>query len=79
MNHQERTLIFYHVPEDKDKDNEPNVFTIPLSQNKLKIAHIHQHFPLKGNYVFRFKIAYDAFVVWLDAVSMDMPVPTFKN
>jgi hypothetical protein len=32
----------------------------------VRYQHIEQHFPLKGQYIFRFKIMHDNNVVWLD-------------
>ena len=67
------------MPEDKDDPKEPNIFTIPIPQHRITLAHVHQYFPLKGTYTFRFKIAFDALVVWLDVNNMNQTLPTFKN
>lgn len=58
MQKKEITLIFYHIPEDRDDPEAPNVFSIPIAKHDLRLKHIHQHFPLKGTYTFRFKAAY---------------------
>lgn len=58
MQKKEITLVFYHVPEDRDDPEAPNVFSIPVSKQALKYKHINQYFPLKGQYTFRFKVAY---------------------
>lgn len=58
MQKKEITLVFYHVPEDQDDPEAPNVFSIPVNRPALRLKHIHQYFPLKGTYAFRFKAAY---------------------
>lgn len=73
------TLVYYHIPEDGDTSQEPNMFAIPEQINKLTLEHIHQYFPLKGTYVFRFKVAFDNFIVWLDLAELSQSPPTFKN
>lgn len=72
-------MIYYHVPEDHDRSDEPNVFSMPIPQNKVQLQHIYQHFPLKGTYAFRFKIAINEFIVWLDLNDSLSTVPTFKE
>jgi hypothetical protein len=34
-------LIYYHVPEDRDDPDVPNMFAIPISKNNIKLAHIY--------------------------------------
>ncbi len=79
MQKKEMTLIFYHVPEDKDDPDTPNVFHIPVSKQSLKLKHIQQYFPIKGNYIFRFKFSYQGVVVWLDLADPEADVPTFRD
>jgi hypothetical protein len=79
MQKTEMTLVYYHVPEDKDDPKEPNIFHIPVAQNKLRLAHIHQHFPLKGQYTFRFKFSHEGLIVWLDLNDPQTALPTFNN
>ena len=66
MQQNNRTTLLYHVPEDKDQPEEPNVFSIPVSKHQLRLKHIHQYFPLKGTYTFRFKLQHNNLIVWLD-------------
>lgn len=73
------TSIYYHVPEDRDNPDEPNLFVVPVHKNGLKLQHIYQYFPLKGTYVFRFKYSHDGFVVWLDVADPEMKLPMFKD
>jgi len=72
-------LIYYHVPEDSDRPENPNVFLLPVAANKLQLHHIYQHFPLRGTYTFRFKVAFNDLIVWLDLNDPHSPVPTFKE
>jgi hypothetical protein len=72
-------LIYYHVPEDHDRQEQPNVFLVPLPKNKLQLQHIYQHFPLKGTYAFRFKIAFNELIVWLDLNDPHSVLPAFKE
>lgn len=58
MQKKEITLVFYHIPEDLDDPGTPNVFSIPINKQAIKLKHIHQYFPLKGHYAFRFKVVY---------------------
>ena len=73
------TLVYYWVPEDKDDPNTPNIFAIPLPKEELRLGHIRQHFPLRGSYVFRFKMAYESLVVWLDLPHLASQLPLFKD
>lgn len=79
MQKKEITLVLYHVPEDRDDPEVPNVFSIPVNRHSLQLKHIHQYFPLKGNYAFRFKVAYENFIVWLDLADPETEVPLFKD
>ena len=79
MQRKEMTLINYHVPEDRDRQEEPNVFSIPLHQSKLTLAHIQQYFPLKGTYTFRLKFPHDDLIVWLDLAGPKSSLPLFNG
>ena len=56
MTRKEMTLVYYHVPEDKDDPECPNVFGVPKAKQDLRLTNIHETFPLKGSYLFRFKV-----------------------
>lgn len=73
------TLVYYHVPEDQDEPDTPNVFGVMVNKNQIKLQHIYDSFPLKGSYIFRFKVMYDNAVAWLDLPEMDDKLPTFKE
>jgi hypothetical protein len=60
------TLLYYYIPEDNDDPETPNVFGIMDNKNNIKLQHIYDQFPLKGSYIFRFKVMYDNVVAWLD-------------
>lgn len=79
MQKKESTNIYYHVPEDSDSPDQPNYFAIPTAKNALRLEHIYEYFPLKGTYIFRFKYAFDGFVVWLDINELNTRLPTFKD
>jgi hypothetical protein len=72
------TLVYYIVPEDKDDPDSPNVFGLPHSKQNLRLSHIHEGFPLKGSYIFRFKSVHEGQPVWLDLPDLDSKLPTFK-
>jgi hypothetical protein len=42
----ETTLIHYFVPEDYDKEREPNVFVIPKPLHEITLHDVHACFPL---------------------------------
>lgn len=41
MSKKEMTLVYYHVPEDKDDPDCPNVYGVPYNKTTLKLSHIH--------------------------------------
>jgi hypothetical protein len=49
------TLVFYYIPEDKDELAIPNAFGIPKAVDEICLSDIEKHFPLEGQYIFRFK------------------------
>ena len=79
MARKEMTLVYYHVPEDKDDPDCPNVFGVSQGKTNLRLVHIYESFPLKGTYIFRFKYNCDGQVVWLDLPDSDAKPPTFKD
>lgn len=50
----ELTSIFYYVPQDKDEGEEYNAFPIFKAKKDVRLSDINEHFPLPGNYHFRF-------------------------
>ncbi len=73
------TLVYYYVPEDQDDPQYPNVFGIMMSKANIRLQHIYENFPLKGSYIFRFKVMYDNAVAWLDLPDLNAKLPTFKD
>jgi hypothetical protein len=73
------TLIYYYVPEDHDDEDTPNVFGVMVSKNNIRLQHLYDNFPLKGSYIFRFKVMYDNIAAWLDLPELDTKLPTYKD
>ena len=73
------TLVYYHVPEDQDDPDTPNVFGVKANKNEIRLQHIYDSFPLRGSYIFRFKVMYDNAMAWLDLAEVDGKLPTFKD
>ena len=48
------TNIFYYIPEDNEDPNHLNTFTLYKSTNDITLTDIRNHFPLPGDYHFRF-------------------------
>ena len=79
MTKKEMTLVYYHVPEDRDDPLCPNVFGVAQAKTAIKLPHIHQSFPLKGAYLFRFKYSHDGNPVWLDLPEIESRIPLYKD
>lgn len=45
----------------------------------LTYQHLEESFPLRGQYIFRFKVMHDNNVVWLDLQDQTSKLPTFKD
>ena len=73
------TLIYYHVPEDNDDPDTPNVFGVMINKNNIRLQHLYDYFPLKGSYIFRFKVMYDSSIAWLDLPDLDSKLPTYRD
>lgn len=41
MTKREMTLVYYHVPEDKDDPECPNVYGVPASKHSINLATIY--------------------------------------
>jgi hypothetical protein len=50
-----------------------------MGKNNIKLQSIYDHFPLKGSYIFRFKVMYDNAIAWLDLPDLDTKLPAFKD
>lgn len=73
-------LVRYFVPEHGDDPSHPNVFSVPLPPSSaVPLRHIKSHFPLPGDFVFRFKKVYQNRHVWMDVADDDAEVPTFAG
>jgi hypothetical protein len=72
--------VYYIIPDDGDDEAHPNMFTIPLSQQQIKLKDIRAHFPLKRHaYHFRFKKAFQNKYVWLDCIDQDQSIPAYEG
>ena len=45
------TLIYYHITEDNDDPDYPNVFGIMMNKQNVRLQHLYDNFPLKGSYI----------------------------
>lgn len=79
MSKREMTLVYYHVPEDKDDPECPNVYGVPAAKNSIDLSVISESFPLKGSYLFRFKQDHQGHVVWLDLPDVHSKIPLYKD
>jgi hypothetical protein len=50
-----------------------------MSKTNIRLKDIYDNFPLKGTYIFRFKVMYDNTVAWLDLPDVQAKLPTFKE
>ena len=50
-----------------------------VSKNNIRLHHLYENFPLKGSYVFRFKVMYDNTIAWLDLPDLETKLPTYKD
>ena len=73
------SLVYYWVPADGDRADEPNVFVVHTAPTTLCVRDVVNAFPLPGTYHFRFKTAYKTGHVWMDAVDQSAPAPSFKG
>ena len=75
----QESLVYYWVPADGDRAEEPNVFVVHTSPKSICVRDVVSAFPLPGTYHFRFKTAYKTGHVWMDAVDHSAPVPSFRG
>lgn len=73
------TLVYYYVPEDKDDPEVPNVFGINIKKDDIRLKHLHENFPIAGEYIFRFKVLYENNIAWLDLPDPNAKIPSFKD
>jgi len=74
------TMINYVILEDGDTLNQPNAFGIKKDFFSITLKDIYRHFPIVGQYLFRFKcMTEDGIKIWLDFKHLNHPVPTYKK
>ncbi len=75
----DKTLIEYFLPENGEKEINPNIFVIKKRPEEITLFDIESDIPLKGNYYFRFKYSLKGKNYWLDFNNREKPVPVFEN
>ncbi len=50
-----------------------------LHKQQIRLKHLFEHFPLRGSYIFRFKVQYDNVIAWLDLSDAEAKLPMFKD
>lgn len=50
-----------------------------MSQKEISYKDISKNFPLKGQYIFRFKFKHGKKIVWLDLQKKKERIPTFEG
>jgi len=73
------TLVFYYIPEDLDDLSTPNAFAINKNLDDVTLLDIEENFPLKGEFIFRFKYKYNNASVWMDLNNKKCRVPKVDN
>ena len=72
-------IIKYFIPEDRDVEDKPNAFIIYKDQDKIRLTDLIEHFPIPGEYVFRFKTTYEKKNIWIDFYDEMSPLPTIDG
>ena len=72
-------MVYYWVPEDKDELSMPNAFILRRPLAEVTLEMIENEFPLRGEFVFRFKYSHTGQTVWLDLSNKRCPVPKYDN
>jgi hypothetical protein len=69
------TNILYYIPEDGDDSKTFNCFAIHKPTDDIRLTDIEHHFPVAGNYHFRFQFKYRGVLVWLDLSNKNGKLP----
>ena len=69
------TPIFYYVPEDHETVDQLNFFRLNKPMNDIRLNDIKLHFPVPGDYHFRFQFKYSGTLVWLDLSNDECALP----
>ncbi len=72
-------MVHYFIPEDNETEKELNTFAIKLPKNKITLKDIKKSFPIKGEYIFRFKQKYLKKEVFVDVLDENLRVPLCNN
>ena len=69
------TPIFYYVPEDHETVEQLNFFRLNKPIGDIRLDDIKLHFPVPGDYHFRFQFKYAGALVWLDLSNEECALP----
>lgn len=72
-------MVYYYIPQDGDVPDPPNAFIIKKPTRLLTLLDIQSHFPLSGNYHFRFLSRHGGRVAWFDLDSNSSRPPASEG
>jgi hypothetical protein len=72
-------MVYYHIPEDCDSQEQPNGFGIGKVLDDIRVADIRRLFPVEGTYHFRFKQVSGKNTIWMDLNDEDAKVIPFQG
>ncbi|OII70819.1 uncharacterized protein cubi_00964 [Cryptosporidium ubiquitum] len=73
------TTVYYFIPLDGDREDNPNTFKVQGDYSSLTIKQVKDSFPLPGIYYFRFKVRIGNTYAWMDPLSDDDIVPLYDD
>lgn len=73
------TLVHYFIPEDNEDEKMLNTFCVPKSQKQIILSDIQNCFPLKGEYIFRFKTKFKKESIFIDIIEEKEVLPDFEG
>ena len=50
-----------------------------MPQEDIRVSHIKDNFPMKGEYYFRFKYPSNNTIIWMDLTNDDCRIPYYNN
>lgn len=73
------TTVYYFIPSDGDKEDNPNAFRVKGTRSSLTVKQIKDSFPLPGSYYFRFKVRIGNTHAWMDPLSDEDVAPLYND
>ncbi|KAJ1614229.1 hypothetical protein OIY81_583 [Cryptosporidium canis] len=73
------TTVYYFIPSDGDKEDNPNAFKVRSGRSYLTVRQIKESFPLPGSYYFRFKVRVGSAYAWMDPLNDDDAAPLYDD